>query len=156
MKPNLILPMGALLLVASVQLNGQTQHGALPKTIDYKLGQVWTMSDGISVIIVAIDDVRKIGRVVHVRIDNIPWQSCGDIHLTRTIDHLAVTEKMLRDSGMPLSKENADLPGSSIEAYRRWQHEKKHEIAKVPLPVVIRTQGYVPAPIICNFVPNQT
>jgi hypothetical protein len=156
MKGNLILAIGALLLVASVKLTAQTQHGAPPKTVEYKLGQVWTMSDGTSVTIVSIDDVRKVGRVVHVRIDNIPWQSCGDVHLTRAIEHVAVTEKVLRDSGLALSKENVDLPRSSIEAYRSWQTQKKHEIAKVPLPIVIRTQGYLPVPMICNFVPNQT
>jgi hypothetical protein len=114
------------------------------------------MSDGITLTIVAIDDIRKVGPVVHVRIDNIPWQSCGGVRLTRTIEHVAVAEKMLKDSGLALSKENVLLPRSSIEAYERWQSQKKHEVAKIPLPIVIRTQGYVPLPMICNFAPNQT
>ena len=110
------------------------------------------MNGGITATILAIEDVRKLGRVIHIRVDEIPWQSCGDIHLTRTIEHVAVTERMLLKSNLVLVKENVDLPQSSIEAYRRWQGEKKHEIAKVPLPVVIQTQGFVSGPGICDPV----
>jgi hypothetical protein len=87
--------------------------------MDYKLGQIWTMDRGITLTILAIEDVGKVGKVVHVRVDKIPWQSCGDIHLTRTIEHVAVTEKMMQMSGLVLSKENVGLPQSSIEAFRK-------------------------------------
>ena len=157
MKGNSVAVLGALLLTFSSGLAAQDQSDSTSaKRIDYKLGQVWTMSQGITVTIVAVDDVRKVGRVVHVRVDNIPWQECGKIHLTRTIEHVAVTEKMLMKSTLVLSKENVDVPQSSIEAYRTWQGEKKHEIAKVALPTLIRAQGQAPAPMICNVLPNLT
>lgn len=157
MMANFVPLLGALLLAASPGLKAQSKaNGTIPKTKDYKLGQVWTMNQGITVTILTIEDVQKVGRVVHVRVENIPWQSCGDIHLTRTVEHIAVTEKMMAKSDLVLSKENVDLPQSSIEAYRKWQAQKKHEIAKAPLPTVIRAQGYVPGPMICNVVPSQT
>jgi hypothetical protein len=110
------------------------------------------MNEGITATILAIEDVRKVGKVIHVRVDKIPWQSCGTIHLTRTIEHIALTEKMMLKSDLILSKENVVLPQSSIDAYRRWQAEKKHQIAKVPLPVVIQTQDFVSGPGICDPV----
>lgn len=93
--------------------------------------------------------------MIHVRVDKIPWQSCGDVHLTRAIEHLAVTEKMMLESALVLTKENADLPESSVEDYRKWQTQKKHGIAKVPLQKAILDESIVP-PMICNFVPSQT
>jgi hypothetical protein len=146
----------AIPILASLSLRAQSQPtGTMPKTPDFKLGQVWTMNQAVTVTILAIEEVHKIGKVVHVRVDNIPWQSCGDFHLTRTIEHIAVTEKMLVKSGLVLSKENTDLPPSSIEAYREWQGQKKHEIAKAPLPTLLQAQGFEP-PMICNILPSQT
>lgn len=149
MKANLLLLLGALLLAVFPRLAAQTQPDATAK-IDYKLGQVWTLNQEITVTILAIDDVPKVGRVVHVRVDKIPWQSCGNVHLTRTIEHIAVTDKMMVKSGLVLSKENVDLPQSSIEAYRKWLGEKKHEIAKAPLPAVIQAQSDTTIPMICD------
>jgi hypothetical protein len=157
MRTNLAFLIGALLLAGSSGVTAQSQpDGTNPTTKDYKLGQVWTMNGGITATILAIEDFRKVGRVIHIRVDKIPWQSCGGIHLTRTIEHIAVTEKMLLKSNLVLSKENVDVPQSSIDAYRKWQGEKKHEIAKAPLSAVIQAQGYVPGPGICNVLPNQT
>jgi hypothetical protein len=157
MRTNVAPLLGALLLAASSGVTAQNQpDGTNAKPMDYKLGQVWTMNGGITATVLAIEDVRKVGRVIHIRVDNIPWQSCGNVHLTRTIEHMAVTEKMMLKSNLVLSKENVDLPQSSIEAYRKWQGEKKHEIAKAPLPAVIQAQGYVPGPGICNVFPSQT
>lgn len=157
MNINTVALIGALLLTTSPGLPAQNQpDSTIPKTTDYKLGQVWTMNEGITVTILAIEDVHKVGRVVHVRVDNIPWQSCGDIHLTRAIEHIAITEKVLVNSGLVLSKDNVALPDSSVEAYRKWQGKKKREIAKAPLPAIIRAQGYVPGPMICNVLPSQT
>jgi hypothetical protein len=130
--------------------------GSNLKMVDYKTGQVWTMSQGISVMILAIEDVHRVGKVVHVRVDKIPFQSCGDIHLTRAIEHLAVTEKMMLKSRLVLSKDNVELPESSIEAYRKWEEKKKHEITKVPLQKAILGEGSIPGPMICNLVPSQT
>lgn len=135
---------------------GQTKADSLnPNSMEYKPGQVWTMNQNITVTILAVENVHRVGKVIHIRIDKIPWQSCGDIHLTRAIEHLAVAEKMMLKSGLVLTKDDADLPQSSVEAYRKWQMQKKHEIIKVPLQKAIFDEGIVP-PMICNFVPSQT
>jgi hypothetical protein len=151
MKINFVPLVGVLLLAASVPRVTPQNKTA----VDYKAGQVWTMNQGITVTVLAVEDVHRVGKVVHVRVDNIPWQSCGGIHLTRAIEHLAVTEKMMIKSALILSKDNFDLPESSLEAYRKWKGQKKHEVTKVPLQKAILDEGYVP-PGICNFVPSQT
>jgi propanediol utilization protein len=114
------------------------------------------MDQGITVTILAIEDVRRVGTVVHVRVDKIPWQRCGDVQLTRAIEHLAVTKDMMLKSGLVLSRDNVDLPESSIEAYRKWEGQKKHAVAKVPLKKAIFDEGAISGPMICNFVPSQT
>jgi hypothetical protein len=132
------------------------QDNSDAKTANYRPGQVWATVQGVTITILALEDVRKVGRVVHVRVDKIPVQSCGDIHLTRAIDHLAITENVLRKSGLALSMDNVDLPESSIDAYRKWEEKKKHEVIKVPIQKAILTEGNLPGPMICNFVPSQT
>src|SRR5579863_2314093 len=87
------------------------------KTVGYRLGQVWIADQGIIVTILAVDDVYRVGKVVHIRVDKVPFQDCGNIHLTRAIEHLAVTEKVMQKSGLVLSQENAVLPESSLAAY---------------------------------------
>jgi len=156
-KTRIVLPFVVVLLVASLpSLVAQTRSdGSDPKT-GFKPGQVWTMSPGIIVTILAIEAVHRVGTVVHVRVDKIPLQSCGDIHLTRAIEHLAVTEEMMLKSGLVLSKNNIELPESSMEAYRKWGEQKKHEIAKAPLRKAIFGEGYIPGPMICNILPSQT
>jgi len=126
------------------------------KTVEYRPGQVWITDQGITVTILAIEDARRVGKVVHVRIDKIPFQSCGDIHLTRAIEHLALTEKMVRKSRLVLSKDDVVLPESSIDAYRKWEEQKKHEVVKVPIQKAILTEGDELGPMICNFVPSET
>jgi hypothetical protein len=158
MKNRMILTLVVLLLVAGLSRGvAQSQSdGSNLKTVDYKTGQVWTMSQGITVMILAIEDVHRVGKVVHVRVDKIPFQSCGDVHLTRAVEHLAVTETMMLKSDLVLSKDNVELPESSIEAYRKWEQQKKHEIAKVPLQKAIFGEGQIPVPMICNLLPSQT
>jgi len=146
-----------VLVAASVALTAQTQsNGVVQKTSAYKLGQVWTMQQGITVTILAMENLPKIGRIVHVRVGDIPWGSCGDIHLTRVIEHIAVTEKMMLVSGLALSKENVALPESSIEVLRQWQalKPKKRPMWQAPLPQIIRAQGYVLSPISCDSFPE--
>ena len=142
-----LLTGGALCAMAQDQID---------KTSRFKSGQVWMMGQAITVTILAIEDVHKLGRVVHVRVDKIPLQSCGEVHLTRAIEHLAVTEKMMLKGGLVLSKENVDLPESSVEAYLKWQAQKKPEIAKTPLQKAILTVGDAMGPMICNLVPART
>ena len=144
-----------LLLLATGRANGQSQPEGQNALNEYKPGQVWTIGHDITVTILAVEDVRRVGKVVHVRVDKIPLQSCGEIHLTRTIEHLALTEKMMRKSGLDLLKENGDLPESSVEAYRKWQEQKKREVFKVPIQKAILTVGDVPGPMICNLVPTR-
>jgi hypothetical protein len=43
-----------------------------------------------------------------------------------------------------------------IDAYRKWEEQKKHQILKVPIQKAILTGGNVMGPMICNFVPSQT
>ena len=146
----------ALLVVAVCPIASQTQTPNPPSPA-YQTGQVWTLNHNITVTILAVEDVRKVGRVVHIRIENIPWQSCGDVHLTRSIEHLAITEKMLLKSGLVLSKESADLSETSLHAYRGWQAGKKHEIAKTPLREILFPYPFaVVGPMICNFIPART
>jgi hypothetical protein len=147
-----------VLLLASIPgaiAQGQSDNSNL-KAVEYRSGQVWITDQGITVTILAIEDVQRVGKVVHVRIDKIPFQSCGDIHLTRAIEHLALTEKMMRKSGLVLSKDNVGLPESSIDAYRKWEKHKKHEVIKVPIQKAILTEGNIAGPMICNFVPSET
>jgi len=126
--------LGLVLVLASLPkaMAQSQQDNSNPKTVEYQPGQLWVTDQGITVTILAIQDVHKGGRVVHVRVDKIPFQSCGDVHLTRTIEHLALTDKVLRKSGLALSKDKVALPESSIDAYRRWEEQKKQEIIKVP------------------------
>jgi len=144
-----------VLVVASLpKAMAQSQRdNPKPKAAEYRPGQLWVMDRGITVTILAIEDVHRLGKVVHVRVDRIPSGNCGDIHLTRTIEHLAVTEKMLLTSDLVPSKDNVDLPESSIEAYRKWEGQKKRDVAKVPLQKAISGEGQWS---ICNLVPSQT
>jgi len=59
-------------------------------------------------------------------------------------------------SGLVLSRDNVDLPETSIEAYRKWEGQKQHEVAKVPLQKAIFDERDISGPMICNFVPSQT
>lgn len=157
MKLNMVPLIGMLLFTGSLpSLTAQSQtDSSNPNVVVYKPGQVWTTDQGITVTILAIEDVHRIGKVVHVRVDKIPWQSCGNVNLTRAIEHLAITEKMMRKSGLVMSKDAVDLPESSIDAYRKWQGQKKHEIAKVQLQQAILEKATYPG-MICNFLPSQT
>jgi hypothetical protein len=150
------MAIGSVLFLASLPgVTAQSQsNDSHPKTVEYKPGQVWTINQGVAITILAVEDVHKVGKVVHVRIDKIPLQSCGDIHLTRTIEHLAITEKMMQKSGLDLLQDKVDLPESSVDAYRNWEEQKKHEITKLPIQKAILSVGSIPGPMICNFVPS--
>jgi hypothetical protein len=62
---------------------------------------------------------------------------------------------MMLKSGLVLSKDNVELPESSIEAYRKWEEQKKHEITKMSLQRAILGESYIQEPMICNVVPSQ-
>lgn len=92
---------------------------------EYKAGQVWQLSGGDeTVTLLKVEDLHKIGRVVHVRVDKVS-EGCQGIHLTTSIDHIVLTEKMMRKSPATLLQEKTDLPDSCFDAYRVWQKQKK-------------------------------
>jgi hypothetical protein len=139
-----------------------TQREASPpgdsnsKTIEYKPGQVWETGFGPTVTILKVEELPKVGSVVHVRIDNVPVQNCGGFHLTRTIEHMALAEKVMRKGATTLVKDGVDLPDSYFEAYRKWEKQKKREVTKVPIQEAVFRSSEPLGPIICNFLPSQT
>jgi hypothetical protein len=132
-----------------------TQQGS-GQPIEYKAGQVWETDLHTLATILKVEDIPKVGPVIHVRVDKIPVQSCGGLHLTTTIDHIALTEKMMRESATDLVQEIVDIPDSYFESYKRWQKHKKHQILKKPLSGVIESVSSQPGPMICNWLPSRT
>jgi hypothetical protein len=66
-----------VLLLASISraiAQSQSDNSIL-KMVEYRPGQAWITDHSITVTILAIEDVHKVGKVVHVRIDKIPFQS---------------------------------------------------------------------------------
>lgn len=123
--------------------------------IEYKAGQVWQLAGGEEVItVLKVEGLRKVGRVIHVRIDKVPVQACQGLRLTSTIDHVALTEKMMQKSALRLVYDNAELPDAYFHAYREWQKQKKPYVRKdQTVWDVIRTTPLM-API-CNFLPAE-
>src|SRR5258708_888931 len=128
-----------------------------PVPVEYKTWQSWrnANSNGPIITVLKVEDLPKIGRVIHVRVDDIPVPGCAGIHLTNSIDHIAVTEKMMRKSVHDLLRLDTDLPDSYFEGYREWQKQKKPQIMKdKTISDVIRMKA--DAPLICNFLPSKT
>ena len=128
-----------------------------PVPVEYKAGQSWRYASGNGPIITVlkVEDLPKIGRVIHVRVDDIPVPACAGIKLTNSIEHIAVTEKMMRKSVHDLLLEDTDLPDSFFEGFREWQKQKKPQIVKdKTISEVVRTK--VDVPLICNFLPGKT
>jgi hypothetical protein len=127
---------------------------AQPVPVEYKAGQSWryVSGDGPTITVLKVEDLPKIGRVIHVRVDSIPVPGCAGIRLTNSIDHIALTEKMMRKSVNDLLRENTDLPDSYFEAYREWQKQKKPQIVKdMTIAEVVRRNADLA--LMCNFVP---
>jgi hypothetical protein len=61
---------------------------------------------------------------------------------------------MMRKSGLDLLKDNSDLPELSIDAYRKWEEQKKHKIVQLPIQEAILPAD--PGSMICNLVPSQS
>ena len=75
-----------ILLLALPRAMAQSQgDNSTTKTVEYRPGQLWVTTQGITVTVLAIQDMNKVGKVVHVRVDKIPFQSCGDVHLTHPL-----------------------------------------------------------------------
>jgi hypothetical protein len=127
-----------------------------PTPVEYKAGQLWRYTgDGLTITILKVEDLPKIGRVIHVRVDNITVPGCAGIRLTKTVDHIAVTEKMMRKSGGDLVRENTDLPDSYFEGYREWQKQKRPLIVK-NMTIAELVRRNVDLPLICNLFPAKT
>ena len=94
-----------ILVLASVPetIDQTQQDNSKPKAVEYGPGQLWVMDRGITVTILTVEDVQKVGKVVHVRVDKIPSGTCGNVHLARAIEHLAITEQMMLKSDLVLS-----------------------------------------------------
>jgi hypothetical protein len=151
----------ALLLLiipaACAQQKTAQPANAAQQTVQFRPGQVWRTELGATITILAVEEVRKVGKVVHLRVDNIPAGSCGEVHFTTAIPHIALAEKMMQKSTYGLVKDNADLPDSYLDEYREWESKKKHEVLKVPLQMKIRTASLsASAVMICNFLPSET
>jgi len=146
------------LLVASLAI-AQDIPVVQPKAgpIPYKRGQVWKYTGrwevpDSTITILEVESRPKGGTIVHIRVDGLPGQSCGSVHLKNSIEHLAVTEKTLRKSTTDMVKENVDLPDDYFAAYREWQQQKKPRVLKEPLAELVRAQN-VPGALICNWQP---
>jgi hypothetical protein len=141
----------SIISAASAQEQAAQPTNSPPQTVEYKSGQVWRTELGATITILAVD-----GKIVHVRVDNIPVGSCGGVHLTTTIPHIALTEKMMQKSTYGLVKDSVDLPDSYLDEYRNWKSKKKHEMLKVPLRMKIQMVSQSGSGMICNFLPSQT
>lgn len=156
---NLIVVLVFGLFFSVVSTATAQQKGGQPNNsnaVEYQPGQVWNTDQGANVTILLVETDRKGDKVVHVRIDNVPVQSCGGFHLTTTIEHMALSEKMIRKSVIKLTKNNVGLPDAYFDAYRKWEKQKKHDLTKVPLQEAILSVSNLPGPMICNFRPNET
>jgi len=149
--------LAALAVLVFTPALGLAQSPAASTPIEYKAGQVWRVVSGHELItILKIEDLPKLGHVIHVRVSNIPVPLCPGMHLTRNIDHIAMNEKMMRKSAGELVLENTELVDSYYDGYRLWLAEKKPKVVKnqTVSDVILKTS--IGLPVICNFVPAET
>jgi len=140
----------AVIAAAMVAASAQAPPGK--DRLDYKAGQVWLSENGETITVLKVEDVRRVGRVIHIRVDNVPVPACRGIHLTRSIDHIALTEKMMRKSSAALIEETIELPDTYLDAYRAWQKRKNPIILK-DQTVADEIRRTFEMPLICNFLP---
>jgi len=146
----------AAVVVVAVSVATAKSATPQPARVEYKAGQVWRYTtDGPTVTVLKVEDLPKSGRVIHVRVDDIPVRACAGIHLTKAIDHIAITERMMRQSVRDLLRERTDLPDSYFDSYREWEKQKKPRIVKdATIEDLIRRD--VDLPLICNLLPDKT
>jgi len=136
---------------------GLAQSSAASAPIEYKAGQVWRVADGDELItILKVEDLPKLGHVIHLRVSNIPVPLCPGMHLTRNIDHIAMNEKMMRKSAGKLVLENTEVADSYFDGYRLWLAEKKPKVEKNETVMDVIRKTSTGLPVICNFVPAET
>jgi hypothetical protein len=148
----------SVVLTSVILALGMSQAGAQQSSStafpEYKPGQVWTYktapgAENSRVVILRVESAGKKGRVVHVRIENMPVPSCGGFHLTTAIEHLAVSEKALRKSTVELVKDQSELPDSYFDAYKEWEKDRHKEVTTRPLAEAAPPQAG--GPMICNW-----
>jgi hypothetical protein len=123
---------------------------AQSRAVEYKAGQVWTTQYGPTVVtILKVENLPKVGKVVHVRIDKVLMFRCEGLEPSSVIQHLAFQEKMLRGGLVSLVKKNSDLPDSYFTEYQKWEQQQDHVPLNVPIQQIIRDAA-LPGPIICN------
>ena len=131
----------ACLAIAQLPANQQLGTGgsSLP---EYKAGQVWSAELDSSITILGVDDTHK-QRLIHVRVE-APILGCNKIRLSATVEHIVVTEKVLRKSTRALAKEFA-----SIDLNGPWetQQRRKHKVSGKDLTEMIRMTESQPCPI---------
>jgi len=129
---------------------------AQSKTVEYKRGQVWKTIFGPTVVIILkVEELPKIGKIIHVWTDKLPNVGCESLEFTRSIQHLAFTEKMLNGGLIKPIKENADLPDSYFDDHKEWEKKEIHGLSEAPIQQVILSAS-LPGPAICNFLPQKT
>lgn len=145
-----------IISVANAQENTPRTNSPTPGD-EYRPGQVWSTDLGATITVLAVEDLHKLGKIVHVRIDKIPISSCGKVHLTTAIPHIALTEKAMQKSTRNLVKDNLELPDSYFDEYKKWEANKKHEVLKAPLQREIYKASLSGSGVmICNFLPTET
>ena len=146
-----------LFLAFVVALATAQAPAAKPTLAPFSAGQMWRYGTGggPTITVLKVEELPKVGRVIHVRVDNIPVPGCAGIHLTNSIDHIALTEKMMRKSVNDLLRENTELPDSYFEGYREWQNQKKPQIVK-DRTIADEVRRKADLPLICNFLPANT
>lgn len=141
-----------IVVVLAAVVTALAQAPAGKDLLEYKAGQVWSSVDGETITVLKVDDVHRIGRVIHIRVDSVPVPACQGIHLTRSIDHIALTEKMMRKSSAALIEETIELPDAYFDAYRAW-HKRKNPIILKDQTVADEIRRTFEMPLICNFLP---
>jgi len=128
-----------LLCFLCPRMRGETkQAGAFPGpgAHRYKAGQIWRSkaANGYKGVTVLILEAELKGDLVHIRLNDVPVP-CGKIHVTTSIEHLAVSEKSLRQITTTLAFDNVTIPDSYFKDLRSWKenHGKTydHPLAKV-------------------------
>ena len=143
-----------LMLAFGVAAAGAQQGSTQAAPAEYKIGQVWDYktphgAEGSRIIILAVQSQGNKGKLVHIRIENIPVPDCGGLRLTTAIEHLAVLDKFLRKSTTDLVNDQTELPDRYLDAYREWQNDRHKHIVKRPLAEVALAEPGCPA--IVNF-----
>jgi hypothetical protein len=111
----------SLLAFGFSQLRAQEGGNSSPAQPQFQPGQIWRYKtapndDGATLLILRVEAKEKKGYVVHIRVDNIPVP-CGNRHITTSLEHVAITEKALRQSTTELVTNIGDLPSSYLKGW---------------------------------------